>query len=66
MSKLMSDSVSNMDHLSTAGSVKSITSAVEKDLIAKFDEKRRAKYHVLKELQALDSGKDISSFNVSD
>ena len=51
MSKLMSDSVSvNLDHLSTAGSVKSITSTIEKDLIGKYDEKRRAKYQALKEL----------------
>ena len=58
MSKqVMSDSVSNFDHLSTAGSVKSITSAVDKDLIAKYDDKRRAKYQVLKELQAQDQGK---------
>lgn len=53
----MSDSASNFDHLSTTGSVKSITSAVDKDLIVKFDEKRRSKYQVLKELQGLDQGK---------
>lgn len=45
--------MSNYDRLSTAGS---ITSAVDKDLISKFDDKRKAKYHVLKELQGFDQG----------
>jgi hypothetical protein len=31
-----------------------MTSAVDKDLISKFDDKRKAKYMVLKELQGLD------------
>jgi hypothetical protein len=30
---------------------------VDRDLIQKFDEKRKAKYNVLKELQGLDQGK---------
>ena len=45
--------MTNYDRLSTAGS---ITSTVDKDLISKFDDKRKAKYNVLKDLQALDSG----------
>jgi len=45
--------MSNYDRLSTAGSM---TSTVDKDLITKFDDKRKAKYHVLKELQGFDQG----------
>ena len=46
------------DHASVAGSaVSKVPSNIDRDLITKFDEKRRAKYSVLKDLQAQDSGK---------
>jgi|LauGreDrversion4_2_1035121.scaffolds.fasta_scaffold1149518_1 hypothetical protein len=51
------DNASSYERLSTATSVKSFTSNVDKDLIQKFDDKRKAKYNVLKELQGLDQGK---------
>ena len=45
------DNASSYDRLSTATSTKSMTSNnVDKDLIQKFDDKRKAKYNVLKEL----------------
>ena len=44
------DNASSYERLSTATSVKSFTSNVDKDLIQKFDDKRKAKYNVLKEL----------------
>jgi hypothetical protein len=37
-------SKNNFEMLSTAGSVTSIKSGYDKDLISKFDDKRRAKY----------------------
>jgi hypothetical protein len=48
------DNASSYDRLSTATSTKSLGSNnVDRDLIQKFDEKRKAKYNVLKELQVL-------------
>lgn len=42
--------------------MKSIGSNVDKDLIQKFDEKRKAKYNVLKELQGIDQGNITDDF----
>jgi hypothetical protein len=51
-------SQSDYELASTAGSLKSKLSNgyQDKDLIAKFDDKRRAKYSLLKELQSHDQG----------
>ncbi len=49
-------SKNNLEQLSTAGSMNSIKSGFDKDLISKFDDKRRDKYSLLKDLQAVDSG----------
>ena len=47
------------DRASVAGScISKAPSNIDRDLIAKFDEKRKAKYSVLKDLQAHDSGKE--------
>ena len=56
LNKHLTESVSknNLEQLSTAGSMASIKSGYEKDLISKFDDKRRAKYSLLKDLQAHD------------
>lgn len=49
-------SKNNFEQLSTAGSMASLKSGYDKDLISKFDDKRRAKYSLLKELQQHDKG----------
>ena len=58
-------SKNNFEQLSTAGSTASIksNSQYDKDLISKFDDKRRAKYSLLKDLQAHDQGKQLLLFN---
>lgn len=47
-------SKNNFEQLSTAGSMNSIKSGFDKDLISKFDDKRRDKYSLLRDLQAVD------------
>jgi hypothetical protein len=58
INKHLTESLSknNFEQLSTAGSMASIKSGYDRDLITKFDDKRRAKYSVLKDLQAHDQG----------
>jgi hypothetical protein len=59
LNKHLTESLSknNFEQLSTAGSMASIKSGYDKDLISKFDDKRRAKYLLLKDLQSYDSGR---------
>jgi hypothetical protein len=58
INKHLTESLSknNFEQLSTAGSMASIKSGYDRDLITKFDDKRRAKYSLLKDLQAHDQG----------
>ena len=58
INKHLTESMSknNFEQLSTAGSMASLKSYYDKDLISKFDDKRRAKYSLLKDLQSYDSG----------
>jgi hypothetical protein len=65
LNKHLAESMSknNFEQLSTAGSMASIKSGgqYDRDLISKFDDKRRAKYALLKDLQAQDHGKQYIS-----
>lgn len=63
INKHLTESMSknNFEQLSTAGSMASLKSYYDKDLISKFDDKRRAKYSLLKDLQSYDSGKLLNS-----
>ena len=58
INKHLTESLSknNFEQLSTAGSMASLKSGYDRDLITKFDDKRRAKYSLLKDLQAHDQG----------
>ena len=59
LNKHLTESLSknNFELLSTAGSMASIKSSYDRDLMSKFDDKRRSKYMLLKDLQSYDSGK---------
>lgn len=64
INKHLTESLSknNFEQLSTAGSMASLKSGYDRDLITKFDDKRRAKYSLLKDLQAHDQG--MSGFQI--